>query len=190
VVEPLRLDYAVNDAEVIASFKRQQKELEAERKKREELQKQINANANAQKEADRAALESAKIVRAEQDKLAASAAKIAEAVQTPLQRYKKGLSELVDHLRAGRLTSEQYRAASDNLKKAYEDQAGVTDKVAAAERLKNEEMREAKRIIDQMMTPQQRYEKSVAKLTDLHNKGRLSLDQYNTAVNAEKAALD
>jgi hypothetical protein len=180
----------VNDAEVIAAFKRQQKELETERKKREELQKQINANANAQKEADRAALESAKIVRAEQDKLAASAAKIAEAVQTPLQRYKKGLSELVDHLRAGRLTSDQYRAASDNLKKAYQDQAGITDKVAAAERLKNEEMREAKRIIDQMMTPQQRYEKSVAKLTDLHQKGRLSLDQYNTAVKAEKDALD
>jgi hypothetical protein len=190
MVEPLKMDYAVNDAEVIAAFKRQQNELEKERKARVELQKQINDNAAAQKAADKSATETAKAFAAEQAKLAAAASKIAESVRTPLQAYKVGLAELVDHYKSGRLTQEEYLAAGDKLKEQYRDQAGITAKLEQAEKDKNEEIKSAKRIIEANLTAQQKYERNVAEITDLHKKGRLSLEQYNTAVAAEKTALD
>jgi hypothetical protein len=59
-----------------------------------------------------------------------------------------------------------------------------------AEKDKNEEIKSAKRIIEANLTAQQKYERNVAEITDLHKKGRLSLEQYNTAVAAEKTALD
>jgi hypothetical protein len=151
MVEPLKMDYAVNDAEVIAAFKRQQNELEKERKARTELQKQINDNAAAQKAADKSATETAKAFAAEQAKLAAAASKIAESVRTPLQAYKVGLSELVDHYKSGRLTQEEYLAAGDKLKEQYRDQAGITAKLEKAEKDKNEEIKLAQRIIEASM---------------------------------------
>lgn len=190
MVEPLKMDYAVNDAEVIAAFKRQQNELEKERKARVDLQKQINENAAAQKAADKSATETAKAFAAEQAKLAAAASKIAESVRTPLQAYKVGLAELVDHYKSGRLTQEQYLAAGDKLKEQYRDQAGITAKLEKAEKDKNEEIKSAQRIIESNLTAQQKYERNIAQITDLHKKGRLTLEQYNTAVAAEKTSLD
>jgi len=189
VVEPLRLDYAVNDAEVIAAFKRQQAEIEKERKARGELQKQINDNAAAQRAADKSAAEMSKTLRAEQDKLQASAAKIAESVMTPLARYKKGLAEIVDHLRAGRLTSEEYRAASDKLKQVYQEQSGAAAKLATAERAKNEALQESKKIIDRLLTPQQKYEANIKRINELHAQGLLTTKQHTAALDAEQAAL-
>ena len=190
MVEPLKMDYAVNDAEVIAAFKRQQNELEKERKARGELQKQINDNAAAQKAADKSATETAKAFAAEQAKLASAASKIAESVRTPLQAYKVGLTELIDHYKSGRLSQEEYLAAGDKLKEQYRDQAGVTAKLEKAEKDKNEEIKSAQRIIEANLTAQQKYERNIAQITDLHKKGRLSLEQYNAAVAAEKTSLD
>jgi len=190
MVEPLKMDYAVNDAEVIAAFKRQQNELEKERKARVDLQKQINDNAAAQKAADKSATETAKAFAAEQAKLAAAASKIAESVRSPLQAYKVGLSELVDHYKSGRLTQEEYLAAGDKLKEQYRDHAGITAKLEKAEKDKNEEIKSAQRIIESNLTAQQKYERNIAQITDLHKKGRLSLEQYNAAVAAEKTSLD
>jgi len=190
MAEPLRMDYVSNDAEVIAAFKRQQAEMEKERKARVELQKQINENAAAQKAADKSATETAKAFAAEQAKLASAASKIAESVRTPLQAYKVGLSELVDHYKSGRLSQEEYLAAGDKLKEQYRDQAGITAKLEKAEKDKNEEIKSAQRIIESNLTAQQKYERNIAQITDLHKKGRLSLEQYNTAVAAEKTSLD
>jgi hypothetical protein len=190
MAEPLRMDYVSNDAEVIAAFKRQQAEMEKERKARVELQKQINDNAAAQKAADKSATETAKAFAAEQAKLASAAAKIAESVRTPLQAYKVGLTELVDHYKSGRLSQEEYLAAGDKLKEQYRDQAGVTAKLEKAEKDKNEEIKSAQRIIEANLTAQQKYERNIAQITDLHKKGRLSLEQYNAAVKAEKTSLD
>jgi len=189
MVEPLRLDYAVNDAEVIAAFKRQQTELEKERKARGELQKQINDNAAAQRAADKSAAEMAKMVRAEQDKLSASAAKIAESVMTPMAKYKKGLAEIVEHLRAGRLTSEEYKAASDQLKKVYQEQSGAAAKLAEAERLKNVALKDARQIVERLLTPQQKYEANIRRINELHTKGMLTTKEHTAAINAEQAAL-
>lgn len=190
MAEPLRMDYVSNDAEVIAAFKRQQAEMEKERKARVELQKQINDNAAAQKAADKSATETAKAFAAEQAKLASAAAKIAESVRTPLQAYKVGLSELVDHYKSGRLTQEEYLAAGDKLKEQYRDQAGITAKLEKAEKDKNEEIKSAQRIIEANLTAQQKYERNIAQITDLHKKGRLTLEQYSAAVVAEKTSLD
>ena len=190
MAEPLRMDYVSNDAEVIAAFKRQQAEMEKERKARVELQKQINENAAAQKAADKSATETAKAFAAEQAKLASAAAKIAESVRTPLKAYKVGLTELIDHYKSGRLSQEEYLAAGDKLKEQYRDQAGITAKLEKAEKDKNEEIKSAKRIIESNLTAQQKYEQNIAQITDLHKKGRLSLEQYNAAVAAEKTSLD
>ncbi len=271
MVEPLRMDYAVNDAEVIAAFKRQQNELEKERKARVELQKQINDNSAAQRAADKSAADSSKAFAAEQARLASAAAKIADSVRTPLQQYRNGLVDLIDHYKSGRLTQDEYLAAGDKLKKQYQDQSGITAKLAEkqrevaetakaakaeqdklvaaaakiaesvrtpiqeykeklaevsghyksgrlsaeqyaaavsklktqyqdasgmtaqlteAEKRQNEEMRAAQRIIESNLTAQQKYERNVAQIAELHAKGRLTLEQYNAAVAAEKTSLD
>jgi len=189
MVEPLRLDYAVNDSEVIAAFKRQQKELETERKARGELQKQITDNANAQKTADKAAFETSKMLSQQQAKLAADAAKIAEAVRTPMQQYKASLGELIDHYKSGRLTQDQYRAAVDRAKQSYQDQTGATERLKAAEVSENQEKREAAKLIEKLLTPQQKHAAAIKNISEMHKKGRLSIDQYNAALKAEGAEL-
>jgi len=189
MVEPLRLDYAVNDSEVIAAFKRQQKEMETERKARGELQKQITDNANAQKTVDKAAFETSKMLSQQQAKLAADAAKIAEAVRTPMQQYKASLGELIDHYKSGRLTQDQYRAAVDKAKQSYQDQTGATERLKAAEVSENQEKREAAKLIEKLLTPQQKHAAAIKNISEMHKKGRLSIDQYNAALKAEGAEL-
>lgn len=186
---PLRLDYAVNDAEVIAAFKRQQAELEKERKAREGLQKQITDNSNAQKAADKAAIESAKAVSAEQARLAASAAKIAESVRTPMQSYKAGLAELVDHYKSGRLTQDEYRASADRLKQTYDDASGKTAKLSAAEKLHTAAVKEAMQIAEKYATKEERVAAELKRLNDLKAKGVLASKDYARAVAAENAKL-
>lgn len=186
---PLRLDYAVNDADVIAAFKRQQAEIEKERKSRQELEKQINSNAAAQKTADKQALESSKKLQAEQAKLAADAAKLSEAARTPMQTYKQGLAELVDHYRSGRISQDVYRASVDKLKESYDQATGKTERAKEALRLSNEETKEAKRIIDALKTPQQQYIERVGRIEKLHASGKLSSREYTAAIAAEKKQL-
>ena len=186
---PLRLDYAVNDADVIAAFKRQQAEIEKERKSRQELEKQINSNAAAQKTADKQALESSKKLQAEQAKLAADAAKLSEAARTPMQTYKQGLAELVDHYRSGRISQDVYRASVDKLKESYDQATGKTERAKEALRLSNEETKEAKRIIDALKTPQQHYMERIGRIEKLHASGKLSSHEYTAAIAAEKKQL-
>jgi hypothetical protein len=187
---PLRLDYAVNDAEVIAAFKRQQGEMEKERKARQELEKQINSNASAQKSADKAATESAKSLATEQAKLAASAAKIAEAVRSPMQKYKAGLTELIDHYKSGRLTQDEYRASVDKLKESYNDATGKTAAAAAAEKAHTAAVKDATAIAEKYATKEERVAVEMKRLNDLRAKGVLSAKDYDRAVKANAATLD
>lgn len=187
---PLRLDYAVNDADVIAAFKRQQAEMEKERKARQELEKQINSNASAQKTADKAAMESAKNLATEQQKLSASAAKIAEAVRTPLAKYKAGLTELIDHYKSGRITQDDYRASVDKLKESYNDATGKTAAAAAAEKAHTAAVKDATAIAEKYATKEERVAIELKRLNELRAKGVLSAKDYDRAVKANAGTLD
>lgn len=186
---PLRLDYAVNDAEVIAAFKRQQAEMEKERKARQELEKQINSNAAAQKTADKAGTDAAKSAASEQAKLAASAAKIAESVRTPMQSYKAGLTELRDHLKSGRLEQDQYRAAVDKLKASYDDATGKTKAAKDAEMAHTVAVREASAIAAKYATAEDRVSTAIKRLNELKAMGVLKSKDHARAVAAENAKL-
>lgn len=190
MAEPIRLDYAANDAEVIAAFKRQQAEIERERGAREKLQKQITENASTQRKADAEAAASVRELARQQEKLATDAARISEAVRTPLQQYKVSLAGLIDHYKSGRITQDEYHAATAKLKATYDEQTGKTARLKEAERLRNEQVREALKITERLRTANDRYAANVAKITELHKKGHLSAEDYNKALEAEQSALD
>lgn len=117
MVEPIRLDYAANDAEVIAAFKRQQAEMERERVARAALQRQINDNARSQKDADREFAEGQR-----------EAQRVIAKTQTVQEKYAAEVSRLEGLHRKGHLTVEQYTRAVDLEKKALSDATTAVDK--------------------------------------------------------------
>ena len=139
MTEPIRLDYAVNDAEVIRAFKAQQAELEKEKKARQDLQKQINENARAQKEADTEAAASTRLRNAEMSE----AAKIIQKLQTPQEKYTANVERLNDLHHKGHLSAEQFNRSLAAEKSALEggskagdsfggSLAGIATKMTAA----------------------------------------------------------
>lgn len=72
------------------------------------------------------------------------------------------------------------------------DEATAKNAKAAAEfdRAHAQAMNNAKRVLESLMTPQQKYHQSLESLASLHNRGLLSTEQYLQAMNKEKAALD
>lgn len=135
-------------------------------KLREELTKlatQSRDAADKDREYKRMQIESVKRLKAEQEGLAAAAAKIMESVQTPFERYKKAAADLRGHLQAGRLDTDTYRAALADLAKDYRKAEESTDEYKAAQQeardaqaQQNAKLREAKSIIEAMLTPQER----------------------------------
>lgn len=117
MVEPIRLDYAANDAEVIAAFKRQQAEMERERAARAALQRQINDNAKTQKDADREFSEGQR-----------EAQRVLAKTQTVQEKYAAAVSRLDDLHRKGHLTVEQYTRAVDQEKQSLSDATAAVDK--------------------------------------------------------------
>lgn len=190
MVEPLRIDMATNDKDVIAAFNRQQKEMEKERKAREELQKAINSNAAADREAKKVATDSAKATADEQRKLAAEAAKIAVAVRTPLESYKAGLKDLQTHLISGRLNQDQYRAAVDQMKASYDEATGKTEAKRKAQAADNAATKEAEAILGKLITREEQHAIKLAKLNELRAKGKLTAEQHAKATKAEKDSFD
>lgn len=189
MAEPLRIDWATNDKDVIAAFKRQQAEMEKERKARQELQKQINSNAAADREAKKAAIDAARATSAEQKRLADDAAKIAVAVRTPLQTFKAGLKDLQGHLQSGRLSNDQYRAAVNQLKNAYDEASGKAERSRKALAAETAEKKEAEAITAKLLTREEQYSLKLKRLNELRDKGRLTADQHAKAVAKEKAGM-
>ncbi len=116
MVEPIRLDYAANDAEVIAAFKRQQAELEKERKAREALQKQINETSKTQKDADRQMAEGQK-----------EAQRVIEKSATAQQKYAAEVAKIEALHKKGHLTVEQYNQALAHQKSTLDGSSKSSD---------------------------------------------------------------
>lgn len=72
------------------------------------------------------------------------------------------------------------------------DEATAKNAKAAAEfdRAHAQAMNNAKRVLESLMTPQQKYQQSLESLASLHSRGLLSTEQYLAAMKKEKAALD
>lgn len=122
--------------------------------------------------------------------LNAAAQRIKDSVATPFEEAKKKTAELRDHLQAGRLTVDEYRAAyarvAKELKEASRDHAAETE----AAREHTRAVREAAMIAEKYATKEERVSAELKRLNALKDKGVLSSKDHARAVEAENAKLD
>lgn len=122
--------------------------------------------------------------------LNAAAQRIKDSVATPFEEAKKKSAELRDHLQAGRLTVDEYRAAyarvAKELKEATRDHQAETD----AAKAHSQAVREATTIAEKYATKEERVAAELKRLTALKDKGVLSSKDYARAVEAENKKLN
>ena len=168
---PLRLDYAVNDADVIAAFKRQQSEMEKERKARQDLEKTINSNAAAQKSADKAASESAK-----------EAAAVAAKYRTEEQKTAAEIAKVNKLHEEGALSSEDHAQAIAQLTRDLKAEEKAAKDATAAEKAQAATLKEAAAVVAKFSTEQQKNAAELRRVKELYEAGALSVEQYDQAV--------
>ena len=189
---PIRMDYVANDAEVIAAFKRQQQELEKERKQRKELESQIAAGTKAHKESEKAARDAAKAAEdaaKQQAKAQQEAANVIAATRTEAERYADQVARLDALKRQGLLTEDQYNRAIVAEKANLQSTKDAQMAAAKATAEHNKEIEDARKVLDSLKTPQDKYNERVQKLNAMRDKGLLSAEQHAAAVAKEGAAL-
>ena len=142
--------------------------------------------------------------RKEQAAMAREAAKIESQTATPLEKYKKRLAEIEKLHQAGKISEETHRRAavlawkqsglaSMQAEKALKKEEAERAKVIEAERLQSESARrraryeealgrKQKQVLREIETPQQRYNQKIKDLNRLRRDGKISEEQYATAV--------
>lgn len=150
---------------------------------------------------------SAKDATAQMQALNASAQRIKDSVATPFQNAQKETAVLREHLQAGRLTLDEYRAAlarvAKELKEATRDHAAEAEAVrkakaaeaeaakqaAAAERDHTAAVKEATAIASRYATKEEQVAATIKRLNELRAKGALSAKDHARAMAAEQAKL-
>lgn len=127
------------------------------------------------KKVSRATNEAAK----EQRELERSAKRVLDSIATPQERFNQRLQELGRLYSANKLTVEQFRTALTKVRTEYD---ALTATVADNSKEQAELERAAKKVIDSIATPQDRYNQKVAELNRLYGAGKLTVEQFRTAM--------
>lgn len=128
----------------------------------------------------------AKGAAGEQADLERAALRVLKSIETPQQRYNQQIAELNRLFVANKLTVDQFRAAvarvDGEYAKATEATREMSDATKEAAKQNADLEQRARRVIESITTPQQRYNQKIAELSMLYGKAKLTLDQYRQAV--------
>jgi len=138
---------------------------------------------------------------AQERQLARSAARTLREIQTPQERYNAKIKELTTLRQASKLSEEQYgRAvaqakaqmvaagqATEAARRRKQQQATATRE---ATRREEEYGRAARQVLQQIQSPQERYNAKLRQLGTLLRAGKLSQDQFTRAARQAKGELD
>jgi TP901 family phage tail tape measure protein len=117
-----------------------------------------------------------------QNEALAEAARITNAVATPLERYGQELKKLDAHLDAGRISQETYSRAIQTLMQTMPATQAAQDRM-------NAEIQEAAAVTNAVLSPVERYQKKLADLDRLLEKGRISQQTHERAARQMMATL-
>ena len=122
------------------------------------------------------------------------ASRVFESTRTPLERYNKELDKLGDLFQSGLIDAQTYNRAVAEQKRVFE---ATDDSIRSVreeqERLRLEQERlqqTARRVVESVLTPQQRYNRTVRELDGLLQKTAITQETYNRAVAKAKKEHD
>ncbi|HAP39456.1 MAG TPA: hypothetical protein DCQ94_06830, partial [Nitrospira sp.] len=122
------------------------------------------------------------------------ASRVFESTRTPLERYNKELDKLGDLFQSGLIDAQTYNRAVAEQKRVFE---ATDDSIRSVreeqERLRLEQERlqqTARRVVESVLTPQQRYNRTVRELDGLLQKNAITQETYNRAVAKAKKEHD
>lgn len=110
-----------------------------------------------------------------------------EATRTPLEKFNREQEKLDDLFATGLIDIQTYNRAMQQQKQILEQSDAALQARLASER---EQANLAARVIQSLITPQERYAQKLRELKALTDAGKLTTDQFAAAVSREKAALD
>lgn len=93
-------------------------------------------------------------------------------------------------VRAWQAAQQSIAAYNAQLGKLDDTQRANAKAAAEFDRANAQAMKNAKAVLEGLLTPQQRYQQSLEKLASLHSRGLITVEQYLAAMNKEKTALD
>ncbi len=118
---------------------------------------------------------------------ASLAARVIASLITPQERYAQKLKELKTLTDSGKLSTDQFAAAVAREKAALD----AADESLQKQKRDQEQLgASAKRVIDSLLTPQERYNQKLVELNRLLAAGALNQQQYARAADAAKKELD
>lgn len=125
----------------------------------------------------------------EAQRLAEQGRRITEQNLTPQERYNRSLMEVGRLYRAGTLSQEAFVREARRLKAELQDQNGTTARLAQEQQRLNELRSRANAIVQQGLSPLERYKQQVREVIQLHRADALSLDQRRAAIDRLKMGL-
>lgn len=180
--EDIVLNYVANDQGMVSFIRNMRNELDRERKQRQQLQESMRAEAKERQNFSREQIAAARRKAAAEEKAAADIRKAIESTRTPFEQFEASVHKLDQAMAAGQISADQYRRVKmklrAELRDAKREQSG-----------ENEEVREAKKIVDATRTATERYEDALKRLNALRSKGRIDADTHSRAVKAEEERL-
>lgn len=131
----------------------------------------------------------ARMIEQQTNETLREAARLTQEVITPTEHYAQEAKRLHSMLANGHITLETYNRQLDELSKTLPEVQRREQQLARAQQASNQRFREARGVIESVMTPTERYEKSVARLDRLLRAKMLTEEQHARAISKLKQTL-